>query len=175
MRCRPPGVNTGILLPCVCRIAIIIFVPWPRLLIGAFQTWNSGFLRRRWQTGLMVAPRTDLGTVIVSLKRLHEVVRGPHACLFCRLHLPTSSCSNLWRNKISDRGGGLISAERTKPRGRTVRETLQHCCLLPYRPPERWGNDQKHFLNGQGDANKGNTFALRGSTAFFLIRQKYGR
>lgn len=57
-----------------------------------------------------------------------------------RLHLPTSSCSNLWRNTISDRGGGLISAERNKPRGRTVRERVQHCSLLPYRPPSGGGS-----------------------------------
>lgn len=106
------------------------------------------FLRRLWRTGLSAARRTDIGTIFESQRRLHEVDRGPHACLFRRLHLPTSSCSNLWRNKISDRGGGLISAERNKSRGRTVRERVQHCFPLPYRPPERWGNDQKLFLKG---------------------------
>lgn len=96
---------------------------------------KSTFLRRLWRAGLSAAQRTDLGTQ----RRLHEVVRGPHACLFCRLHLPTSSCLNLRRNKISDRGGGLISAERTRPRGRTVRGTVLHYRLLPYRPPSGGG------------------------------------
>lgn len=91
----------------------------PLTRLGAIRIWNGDFLRRLCRAGLSTAWRTDLGTGFVSQKRLHEVVRGPHACLFCRLHLPTSAaassscccCSNLWRNKISDWGGGLISAE----------------------------------------------------------------
>lgn len=57
------------------------------------------------RAGLGAQRMTDLGTVVEgSRKRLREVDRG-HS-----LHLPTSSCSNLRRNKICDREG-VISAE----------------------------------------------------------------
>lgn len=57
--------------------------------------------------------------IFVTPKRLHEVVRGPHACLFCRLHLPTS-CSNLWGNNLRPGRGGRYLQSR--PGGRSVNE-----------------------------------------------------
>lgn len=98
---------------------------------------ETRFLRRLWRKRLMLPWRTGLGTIFMSQKRLHEVVEGPLAFLFCRLHLPTSSCStrrNLWRNKISDRGGGLISAERDKSRVGILKEGVGTLPSFPYRP-----------------------------------------
>lgn len=57
--------------------------------------------------------------ILVTPKRLHEVVRGPHACLFCRLHLPTS-CSNLWGNNLRPGRGGRYLQSR--PGRRSVNE-----------------------------------------------------
>lgn len=175
MRDRPPEVNTGTLLAFFffC-ITFIISVPRPRLSTGPLQTWNTWFLRRLWRTGLSAARRTDLGTIFVSQKRLHEVVRGPHACLFCRLHLPTSSCSNLWRNTISDRGGGLISAERNKPRGEKLWGGKSSTLLSSPLPSPRAVGERSHaFLNGKKETQiREITFALRGSTAIFFNSSK---
>lgn len=99
-------------------------------------------------------------------RRLHEVVRGPHVCLFADSTFPPPPVQICEETKSPTGEGGLISAERYKPRGRTERERLQQSRPLPYRPPERWGNDQKH-LKTKGSRNKGNTLALGGSTEFY--------
>lgn len=83
----------------------------------------------------------------MSQRRLHEVVRGPHACLF----LPTPPSHLLLfksvkkQNLRQGRGTDICREDQTE-RENCEGETVQHCRLLPYRPPERWGNDQKHFL-----------------------------
>lgn len=132
----------------------------------AIQTRYTAFPRRPWRTGLKAAQRTDLGTFLASQKRLHEVVRGPHACLCCRLHLPTSSCSNLWRNQISDRGGGLISAEQT---GREICEREFNIAVLSPTVARAVGERSESALKRKRRRKKGNTFDPLGFTTFFFF------
>lgn len=148
------------------------FVPWRRLSIRAIQTWYAEFPRRPWRTGLKAAQGTGLGTFFASQKRLHEVVRGPQACLFCRLHLPTSSCSNLWRNKISDRGGGTDICRVNREGDLRVR--VQHRCLIPYRPPSG-GGTIRNCSQTKEETQKGKYVWPSWIYNIFLFFEKYGR
>lgn len=101
---------------------------------------------RTWDTGLSARPaparRTASWDVFVTPKRLHEVVRGPHACLFSRLHLPTS-CSNLWGNNLRQGRGADICRVNREGDPRTSSTLLWY----PLPSPERWGSDQSVPFN----------------------------
>lgn len=131
MREPPQEVKSGILL---AWITIIIFRALTEALY-LIQTWNTGFLRRLWRTGLNAARRTDPGTFFVSQKRLHEVVRGPHA------FLPTPPSHLLLfksvkkQNLRQGRGTDICRVNREGD----LWGRVQHCCLIPYRPPSGGG------------------------------------
>lgn len=67
----------------------------------------------------MMARRTESGSVDGSWDAQEATWGCQRAARlpFRWLHLPTSSCSNLWRNKISDRGGGTDICREVQAEG----------------------------------------------------------